>query len=130
MKIDQVTEESIRLLVDTFYKQVRVHDDLGPVFNNAIGGDDVAWGPHLSKMYHFWSSVMLTSGRYHGTPMQKHQDLPRFDEGLFDQWLVLFEETARSIHSDDIADQYAEKSQRIANSLKLSLYYKLEKAAP
>ena len=28
------------------------------------------WKPHLARMYAFWSSVMLMTGRYHGQPMQ------------------------------------------------------------
>lgn len=128
MKTDHITEQSIQVLVDTFYERIRAHPTLGPVFIQAIGEGDDVWRPHLAKMYDFWSSVMLTSGRYHGTPVQKHKGLPPFDAELFDQWLVLFEDTARDIHSDEIAMKYVETSQRIANSLKLALYYKPEES--
>jgi hemoglobin len=119
MKESSITEETIRRLVDEFYAKVRADQGLAPIFAKAIGDDPEIWKPHLQKMYDFWSSLMLTSGRYHGNPFQKHQMLPAFDMGLFDRWLALFEETARDIHTPDTADRYVEKSRRIAESLKL-----------
>ena len=121
MKLDHVTEESIKMLVDQFYVKVRADKNLGPVFDGVIGDTTDAWGPHLKKMYDFWSSLMLQSGRFKGNPHQKHKDLPTFDTGLFDRWLALFHETAQSIHTDEIADQYIKKSTMIAYSLKLSV---------
>lgn len=127
MSGDVITEESIKELVDRFYAKVRDDAKLGPVFDEAIGENDQDWKPHLERMYAFWSSVMLTSGRYHGNPMQKHKDLPHFDESLFDAWLALFAETAHEIHDAVIAERYIDRSRRIAESLKLSLYYKPER---
>ena len=127
MSGDVITEESIKELVDRFYAKVREDAKLGPVFNGAIGENDKDWKPHLERMYAFWSSVMLTSGRYHGNPMQKHKDLPHFDECLFDTWLALFAETAHEVHGAPIAERYIDRSRRIAESLKLGLYYKPER---
>ncbi len=127
MSGDVITEESIKELVDRFYTKVRADAELGPVFGGAIGENDQDWEPHLERMYAFWSSVMLTSGRYHGNPMQKHKDLPHFDESLFDTWLALFAETAHEIHDAVIAERYIGRSQSIAESLKLGLYYKPER---
>lgn len=124
MPNDVITEESIKELVDRFYTKVRDNGKLGPVFDGAIGKHDEDWKPHLERMYAFWSSVMLKSGRYHGNPMQKHKDLPHFDESLFDTWLALFAETAREVHGAAIAERYINRSRRIAESLKLGLYYK------
>lgn len=123
MKQAEITEESIRVLVNRFYRRVRDDEALKPVFEGVIGADDASWGPHLRTMYDFWSSVMLTSGRYHGNPMQKHKDIPAFDESLFDRWLELFALTARETHEAEAAEVFIEKSQRIASSLRLGLYY-------
>lgn len=127
MKNHAITDESIRQLIDRFYDKVRQDENLGPIFAQAIGDDDEGWKPHLAHMYDFWSSIMLASGRYQGNPMQKHMALPAFDARLFDRWLELFAETAREMHSEPLAAQYIEKSKRIAESLKLALYYKPEK---
>lgn len=118
-KLDHITEDSIKQLVDSFYIKIRQHTELGPIFNQAIGNSDDEWQPHLEKLYDFWSSIMLASRRYHGNPMKKHIDLPRFDLSLFDRWLELFAETARELYTEDIAIQYQVKSRNIARNLKL-----------
>ncbi|MGB1287511.1 MAG: group III truncated hemoglobin [Aggregatilineales bacterium] len=118
-KLDQITEESIKQLVDNFYIKVRQDTELAPVFNRAIGHSDEEWQPHLEKLYAFWSSVMLISRRYHGNPIKKHADLPPFDVALFNRWLELFAETAYELHTADIAIRYQVKSQNIARNLRL-----------
>lgn len=123
---DVITEDTIESLVNRFYQKIRVDPELGPIFDAAIGQTEQQWKPHLERMYAFWSSIMLSSGRYHGNPMQKHKALPSFDAARFDRWLVLFAETAHEIHSHDIAERYIDKSRRISESLKLALYYKPE----
>ena len=64
-KMDHVTEDGIRQLVDAFYTKVRVDSELGPVFENKIKDN---WHHHLEKMYAFWSSVMLTTRPLQGQP--------------------------------------------------------------
>lgn len=119
-----ITEETIKRLVDAFYEKVRSDAVLAPIFITIMGESDADWKEHLQVMYAFWSSVMLTSGRYRGNPLQKHKDLPAFDITLFDRWLALFEQTAQELHTPDTAAQYVAKSRRIAESLKLGIYYK------
>jgi hypothetical protein len=41
----------------------------------------------LDKMYGFWSSVMLTTGRYKGNPLAVHGAVPDIDEAMFERWL-------------------------------------------
>src|SRR4051812_5633003 len=41
-------------------------------------------------MRNFWSSVMLTSGRYKGNPIAKHVRLEGMKPRLFELWLALF----------------------------------------
>lgn len=122
MKEDEITEENIARMVHAFYDKVRADEVLGPVFDQAIGDDDASWQPHLQIMVNFWSSMMLSSGVYHGNPMQKHMDLPPFDINLFDRWLALFEATVRAIYPSDIANDFIDKGQRVSRSLKLGLY--------
>lgn len=118
MKFAAITEESIRALVDNFYRRVRKDGRLRPVFENAIGTTDEQWKPHLEVMYGFWSSVMLSTGRYRGNPLRKHLELPRFDPDLFDRWLEIFAETAAELHGPGDAAQYIEKSRMIAGNLR------------
>ena len=82
----------IRAVVDDFYGRVRQDAMLGPVFEAHI--DD--WGPHLNKMYGFWSTVLLGDRQYTGNPFVKHQAVPELSAGHFERWLNLFAETLKS----------------------------------
>ena len=66
--VSKIREEELTPLVEEFYARVRADPALGPIFNDAI--DD--WPEHLGKLTAFWSSVMLTSGRYKGQPVPAH----------------------------------------------------------
>jgi len=126
MKSVEITEETIKALVDQFYTRVRSDSKLGPIFNQALGHSDAEWQPHLERMYSFWSSIMLASRRYHGNPIQKHLNLPTFDRDLFDRWLELFSETANEVHEPETAQKYITKGQNIAKNFKQMLYPKTE----
>jgi hemoglobin len=126
-KLDHVSEDGIRLLVDSFYARVRLDPELAPVFLRAIPGD---WQPHLTKMYAFWSSVMLTSGRYKGNPVVKHLALPGIQPALFERWLTLFNETCDELFDAGISEEFRGKAARIAESLQLALFYRPDRPWP
>jgi hemoglobin len=116
----RLSDDAIRHLVDSFYTKVRADPELGPIFERAIAG---GWGPHLATMHDFWSSVMLTSGRYKGNPVAVHLRVEGLEPRLFDRWLALFNETTRECFHDDVAG-FCSKAVRIAESLKLALFYR------
>jgi len=120
------TEDEIGRLVDAFYGKVRADAELGPVFDRAISD----WGPHLETMRKFWSSVMLTSGRYKGNPVAVHHRVQGIELKLFDRWLALFDETCREMFDDNLTAAFNEKAQRIAESLKLALFYRPDRPWP
>jgi len=111
-----IDEPMIERLVHGFYAKVRADRLLGPVFEARIAD----WEPHLRQMRRFWSSVALLSGRYEGRPMQKHLPLP-VDARHFDRWLALFAETAAELCPPAAAALFAERAQRIAESLELGI---------
>ncbi|BAQ18413.1 group III truncated hemoglobin [Methyloceanibacter caenitepidi] len=119
-----LTENGIRLLVDRFYDKVRQDALLGPVFARAIPDD--AWPAHLATMRDFWSSVMLTSGRYHGNPVAAHRRLDGIKPAHFERWLALFGETCRELFGDKTAAAFVDKANRIATSLQLAMFYRPE----
>jgi hemoglobin len=120
-----VTEEQLSSLVHRFYGKVREDAVLGPVFNHAISD----WPHHLGKMVDFWSSVMLTSGRYKGNPLAVHMRQPIRPE-FFDRWLALFGETADEVVGGERAALFRTKTNRIAESLKLALFFRPENRPP
>jgi len=111
-----IDEPMIERLVRGFYAEVREDALLGPVFAARI--ED--WEPHLARMCAFWSSVALMSGRYHGSPMEKHLPLP-VDAVHFDRWLMLFEKAARSLCPPAAAAHFIERARLIAQSLELGI---------
>jgi hemoglobin len=124
---DVVTEDSIRRLVDAFYAKVRADAELSPVFARAIPGD---WQAHLNTMYAFWSSVMLASRRYRGNPVAKHLAVEGITIELFERWLALFNETCGELFDERLANEFGAKAARIAESLKLALFYRPDRPWP
>ena len=120
-KLNHISEESICQLVDAFYVKVRADEALAPIFENAIHD----WQPHLEKMYAFWSSVMLTSGRYSGNPVGVHRAVQGLERPMFARWLALFEATAADLFPPDEAALFADKANRIATSLQLAVFHRL-----
>jgi hemoglobin len=117
-----VTEQTIRLLVDQFYTKVRADRELGPIFERVIGDD---WEAHLATMRDFWSSVMLTTGRYKGNPVAAHLRIEAIEPRLFDRWLDLFARTCHEQFDETVAAAFTGKAARIAESLKLTLFDRL-----
>jgi hemoglobin len=113
-----VTEEMIRDLVHAFYGRVRTEPTLGPVFEGAIGHD---WDAHLAKLCDFWSSVLLMTGRFRGSPMAAHARRPDIKDAHFTRWLDLFAETAEALWPAPAAALVVEKSRMIGRSLQLGL---------
>lgn len=111
-----ITEAMIEHVVRAFYAKVRADEMLAPVFDARIQD----WEPHLSQMCAFWSSVLLMTGRYHGTPMAKHMPLP-VDADHFDRWLELFGRTAREVCPPEAGTHFVERAKRIAASLELGI---------
>lgn len=124
---DRVSEDAIHRLIDEFYGKVHADAVLGPIFARAIPGD---WGPHLATMRKFWSSVMLTSGRYKGNPVAVHKRLSGIEIAMFDRWLALFDETCRELFAPELAADFISKAVRIADSLKLAMFYRPDRPWP
>jgi hemoglobin len=118
-----MTEVQLTQLVHSFYGKVRDDAVLGPVFDQAISD----WPHHLGKMVDFWSSVMLTSGRYKGNPLMMHlKHIARIRPDMFERWLELWRETARETLDEAGASAVIAKAERIAESLQLGMFFKLE----
>ncbi|NML05581.1 group III truncated hemoglobin [Sphingomonas sp. G-3-2-10] len=115
-----ITEDQIDRLIPAFYARVRDDEMLGPIFNVAI--DD--WPLHLEKLQAFWSSVMLTSGRYKGQPMAAHiRHEGAMTRENFIRWLALWKQVTEELLDPAIAANLQEKAGRIAESLQLGVHY-------
>ncbi|MCM8730429.1 group III truncated hemoglobin [Hephaestia sp. MAHUQ-44] len=121
--LDGLDDDGLKSVVHNFYGRVRDDAELGPVFDDAISD----WPHHLGKMVDFWSSVMLTTGRYKGNPMMMHlKHKRRITPELFDRWLALWAETTNELMPPPVAAALQAKAGRIAESLQLGLFFRLD----
>jgi len=121
-----VDEALIARQVHTFYSRVREHPVLGPIFNAAIQD----WDEHLAKLCDFWSSVLLMTGRFKGSPMAAHARRAEIHHEHFAIWLDLFDRTARETCPPAAAALFSEKAHMIGRSLSLGLAVARGEALP
>jgi hemoglobin len=121
----EITEDQLTQVVAAFYARVRRDPELGPIFNGAV--ED--WDEHLQTLARFWSSVMLTTGRYKGNPLAAHmKHVEAISPALFGRWLTLWRETTTELLPPASARQLQAKAERIAESLQLGLFFRVEPA--
>ncbi len=127
MESQEIDEAGLERLIPLFYARVRADDLLGPLFNEAVAD----WPEHLERLVAFWSSVMLTSGRYKGHPMQAHlQHKSRMTPEMFERWLALWAEVTGEALPPAAAAALQAKAARIAESLQLGLFYRIGESGP
>lgn len=115
-----IDEPALARLVATFYARVRADPLIGPIFHDAI--DD--WPAHLDKLQAFWSSVMLTSGRYKGRPMPAHlRHADRITDPTFARWLAIWRRTTDELFPPEDAAALQDRANRIAESLRLGMAF-------
>jgi len=119
-----VDERQLEKLIPHFYGLIRRDELLGPLFNAAIGD----WPGHMEKLIAFWSSVMLTSGRYKGNPMAAHlKHGAQITPAMFERWLALWSEATSELLPAPVAGALQAKAARIAESLSLALFFRLDR---
>lgn len=127
MKRERIDDEGLGHLVDAFYAHVRADEELGPIFNAGISD----WPEHLGKLTDFWSSVMLTTGRYKGQPVPAHmKHRSKITPELFERWLCLWAETTDTMMEPAAARALQDKARRIAQSLQLAMFFRIDADQP
>lgn len=120
-------ERALPALLADFYGRVRRDPALGPIFEATV--ED--WPRHLAKLEDFWSSVMLTTGRYKGNPVAIHlRHKARITPDLWPIWLGHWRLATEAAVSTQVADRLVAKAERIAQSLSLALSFDPAQAAP
>ncbi|WP_421368066.1 DUF1971 domain-containing protein [Agrobacterium tumefaciens] len=111
--------EDIMPVLSLFYARVRRDPDLGPVFNTVV--ED--WTEHLQRLEDFWSSLMLTSGRYKGNPVAMHViHAHQIQPHMFARWLQLWKETTDDMVPAIVALEMQTKAARIADRLNRAMH--------
>ena len=115
-KKDISSREDIMLMVDQFYEKVKLDEQIGPVFNNAIKD----WSKHLPIMYEFWSQMLLGKGNYNNSPFEKHISLP-IKKGDFQIWTTLFFATVDEYFEGEKATEAKTRAESIAKVFEFKL---------
>lgn len=118
---ESVSADSIAALVTQFYLDILADPELGPVFARTIKPGE--WERHLGIMVDFWTSVMLASGRYKGSPLAIHARIQGLSPELFVRWLATFEATADMLFASGPADALKDKARRIGRTLSTNLFW-------
>jgi len=121
MKSDIVSRKEIIILVDEFYKKIKVDFTLGFIFNEVA---HVNWEKHLPIMYDFWENTLFYTGSYSGNPVNLHTHLHHLtplNNTHFEQWNKLFIETV----DEHFKGPNAELAKQRAISISLVLAQKI-----
>ncbi|MGY6649818.1 group III truncated hemoglobin [Wenyingzhuangia sp. IMCC45574] len=117
MKKTITTKEDVVYFVDEFYKRIRAHEVLGPVFNDEIGN---LWFLHLDTLSRFWETLLLGNRTYFGDPFEKHLKIPIKNEH-FDLWIPLFLKTVDDLFEGNKAEEAKLRGQNLARSFRKRL---------
>lgn len=105
---EEVTEDMVRALVDSFYTRAHADPLLGPFFAATIPD----WPEHLQTVGAFWARVLRGADGYRGCVMGAHTHL-RMAPAHFDRWMALFEDSARQT----LSPEGFERAMSVANTI-------------
>lgn len=109
-----ITEAEIDAVVTTFYRRIRAHRMLGPVF--AAHVED--WPAHEAKVADFWKGSILHLPGYDGSPMRAHREAGNVHPGMFSVWLALFDEVLAAELPPATATAWSGLAHKIGTSLR------------
>ncbi len=120
-KYTEITPNNLIDFLTVFYGKIRKHDILGNIFEIHIGTNENEWKEHIIHISTFWSSIILKTRNFQGTPMQVHQSMPELRAEHFPMWLEIFHSTALEKYTENMAQVFIEYSQRIGQSLSMGV---------
>ena len=104
---DIVTHNDVVKLVDNFYSRVVNDTLLAPFFTG------IDFEHHKPRMVHFWTFVLLDEPGYTTNIFDKHAQMALTKDAL-QQWILLFEQTARHFFSGEKTEQAILRAKTIA----------------
>lgn len=125
------SRKEVDLLVRSFYEQVRVHELLGPVFNEVVQD----WEVHLVHLSDFWEMILLQTGPGSGkfNPTKVHREVDAkvdysIDQVHFGNWLELWFGTIDQYYEGEVAEYAKEHARRMAHMLFMRIWEARPKA--
>ncbi|MFC5757842.1 DUF1971 domain-containing protein [Rhizobium sp. GCM10022189] len=116
--IENLTDDRIAGVLRAFYARIRRDPSLARPF--AVVED---WDEHITRLTDFWSSLMLTSGRYKGNPVAMHLvHTDKIEPEMFARWLELWKKTTDELVPPETALQMQAKAARVAARLSQAMF--------
>lgn len=95
------TEGDIKTLVDSFCQKLNEDEVLAPIFSAVAR---IHWPHHLTSMYQFWSSTLLSQKSGKGSAIPKHLVFPVTGPHV-QRWVNLFQGTVADHFSGSKAEE-------------------------
>jgi len=108
LKFSKIDENNIRIFVIDFYKRIIEDKEVGPFFIDILGDDinNKKWQEHIDTLCDFWSSMILKTNNYVGSPFAPHTTLKGLKKETFNQWLKILDECVDNIYDKNCAKQF------------------------
>ena len=116
-----VTPDEIAQVVAAFYRRVRQHPVLEPIFFGILSRDATLWREHEAKITEFWCNALLYKGSYTGNPMLVHSGISALKSHHFAIWLGLFDQTLTTLLGETEALDWSHLAHRIGRGLRLGI---------
>ena len=130
-RIPIISRKEVDFLVRSFYDQVRVHELLGPIFNEVVQD----WEVHLVHLSDFWEMILLQTGPGAGkfNPTKVHREVDEkvdysIDHVHFGNWLELWFATLDQYFEGEVSDYAKEHARRMAHMLFMRIWEARPKA--
>lgn len=124
-RIEIRSRKEVDFLVRRFYKEIRVHPTLGPVFNGVV----TDWDHHLIHLSDFWEMILFKSGpgeaKFNPTKVHREVDAQvdhSIEQAHFGHWLELWFATIDRYFEGEVADFAKEHARRMAHMLFLRIW--------
>ena len=123
IKSDISNRNHVALLVRTFYKKIRTHQILGPIFNQVI----TDWEAHFELLTDFWETQLFLKRKYHGNPVIAHQEVDNKTNNTitsehFGLWLNLWFKTIDELFEGETAWVAKNRAQKMSTMLFLKIF--------
>ncbi|MCH2032648.1 MAG: group III truncated hemoglobin [Tenacibaculum sp.] len=117
--------EDVFLLVNSFYKKIKVDEIIGEFFIKTIPANE--WDSHIQKLTDFWETNLFFVRKFKGNPIKAHRDVDtNFNQTIqqehFGRWLELWFSTVDEYFYGEKANQAKERARNIASMLFFKIY--------
>lgn len=108
---DIESRADIELLVQQFYNDLLLLEDIKPVFEN------INFPEHVPHIVHFWAFVLLDEEGYKTNVFEKHVNLP-IEPYMFDTWLQVWTNTVARLFTGETAELAKQRATVLAFTFK------------